>query len=356
MRASRIDRGGLSAPEGFDDILFGTTGLILVLLTWALTQIGIPEVSKEALDAMAAELEAAQKARSAAEQAAAQERAERATAEARNRSLEGDLGNKKRELESERRRRKRSEEAQIRADAARRRAEAAQKETEESLARAERAKSELEPKPCDVVIALDATKSQDEVLASLRDASVSLSEIGARLSPRFRVGVVVYNGDGVSSFPLTHIGRSQDGQPSEGMRSLIAFLGAVSIVGGAAQVEAALDAAYSMLRGAGALQTRQVVAVLGDVGPWEGGDDIYKIEPPDRESAVRALQKAQEFARVRPQSRLLALFTGKDSAVANKAETIGFFKQVAESAGSRGSYSDGVSQLSATLIEAVFGQ
>ena len=337
----RSVRAGFTAPEGFDDILFGTTGLILVLLTWALTQIGIPEVSKETLDAMAAELAAAQQARSRAEDTAARERGARAEAE--------------RQFASERRRREQSERAQAQAEAAQRRAEDARERAEEAEARAKREKNELEPKPCDVLIAIDTTASQAPAIDALQRAARSLSEIGARLSPRFRIGVVAYNGEGLVTFPLTEIGATSGGNPSTGMQQLQTFLDGLGTVSGTADVEGALKEALAKLDSVARSGTRQLLVLCGDVGPWESGE-LEVIESFDRESARRSVGFVRSFAERSDQNRVLALFSGQNSNAANKDETVVFFRDVARAAGDRGTYSDDVSQLSATLVEALFGQ
>lgn len=324
-----------------DDVALGTSGLLIVVLTVALAQIGIPEISKETLDAMAAEIAVAKETRRAAERAAAREKAARAE--------------KERELASERRRRKRAEAAEARAEQAMAQAETARKRAERAQAKAEKvAKNALEPKPCDVVITIDTTVSQADEIAALRSAALSLSEIGARLSPRFRIGVVAYNGEGFVSFPPTEIRASANGSSSEGMKKLQAYLDGLETVSGPADVEGGLKKAFEMLDGTSKPDFRQLMVLCGDAGPWEGGD-LKVIEPADRASAKHCVDLVREFGQRNEQNRVLALFTGQRRNLWNKGETIDFFREVAKAAGERGTYSADVSQLSATLVEALFG-
>lgn len=320
-----------SAVGGFDDILFGTCGLLVLVLTVALAQIGIPEVSRETLDAMAAELAAAQQDQRRAEEAAARERAARSAAET--------------ERDAERRRRESAERAQARADAARKRAERERDEAEEARARAERAKSELEPRPCDVMICFDTTKSQADELAAWQGMARTAAEIGARLSPRFRIGVVAFNGDELVTLPLADF----EGKTKERFQT---FLDGLEIITGAADVEGATQKAISMLDDARRPGSRQLLVMCGDVADETvvSGRVLY-----DAEGAERVVRLVSTFAASSAQNRVLAIYTGNES-TASRGKSVAVFKRVALSAAQRGTYSDDVTQLSATMIEALFGQ
>ncbi len=314
MSARRTSRSSLSMPEGFEDVLFGTTGLLTVMLVWALTQIGVPEVSKATLDAMSAALTSAQAQRDAAEEA----------------------------LKIETRHREASEESADRARQAKKAAQAA-------MEKAEQDRSDLEPKPCDLVLCFDRTASQNDVLDGVRTTAASLSEVGSRLSPRFRVGVVTYGGDGVTQFPLTEItSTSMTGQPSAGMQALRAHLDGLKTVTGEADVRGGMKAAAEMLRAGSNSNSRQLLTVLGDVGCWEMGSESENVRS--------AKGQVEAYTGGGPRNRVLSIFTGKDPEQAYRAEAIEFFKGVARWAGpSQGIYTDDISQLSASIVEALFG-
>jgi len=359
MKRLRPSSASLTALEGFDDILFGTTGLILVLLAWALTQIGIPEVSQGTLDAMAAELAAQQEARSAAEGDAAQQRAARAAAEA--------------DVDVERRRLAESEQARAQADAARRRAEDD----------ARRLNGELSPKPVSVVVVCDGTLSMQPVLLALQQAVLSLAEIGSRLSPSFELGIVVYRGKGHQQvLALTQVGRIEEGLQSPGMADLRRFMEAkdlrieiydfppgsevgtrtgkftmcsrMSALSGFAQVEDGVRAGIAMLSQKSE-DTRTVLILVGDVGTHELGDPD-RMEATDRESAKQIVDLVSSFTRTHPRARVWSVFAGDDvEELKLRDETVHFFQSVAAAAGGRGNYTDDLASLTAATVEAVFG-
>jgi len=355
-----------------EDLVLGTVGVVMLLLVLALAQIGVPEVSKDRLEAMASELAAAMGARDAAEKAAAQERAARAAADGRNSALEGELEGTKRELAG----------AQDARDAARRDAARSKELAAQNQKRADELKSALDPKPVSVVLVCDGTLSMGPVLLALRKAALSLADLGGWLSPRFALGIVVYRSKGnEQSFPLTEIAKSSGDRESTGKRALRRFMedkvrrvGVSTFAPGAekgtstgefdmvahmdplsgyADVEGGVRAGLAMLSKTPASE-RTVLILCGDVGTHEGGDP-ERIDPGDRESEARICREVASFAASHPNARVWSVFAGKD--VENlkfPQQSAAFFRNVAVAAGKRGTYSDDLSSLAGATVEAVF--
>lgn len=348
-----------------EDLVLGTVGVVMLLLVLALAQIGVPDVSKDKLEALRVAMTLAQQERSAAqrraavaETTAAQARAARALAEE--------------ELELERRRREGAEQARAQAEAARGRAEDD----------ARHLKGELSPKPVSVVVVCDGTLSMQPVLLALQKAILSLAEIGSRLSPRFELGLVVYRGKGYQhTLPLTVVGRTAGGRQSSGMAGLRHFMEAkdlrieifnfpsgsevgtptgrfdlcsrMSPLSGFAHAEDGVREGIAMLsqKPEG---TRSVLILVGDVGTHELGDP-NKLDAPDEASAARIQEMVRGFTRSHARGRVWSVFAGKDTGRQQfPTQSAAFFQSVAAAAGTRGSYSDDLSSLTAATVEAVF--
>lgn len=247
-----------------------------------------------------------------------------------------------------------------------------------------KAVSGLAPQPIDVVIAIDGTLSMRPVLATHETTARSVAEIGSRIAPRFRLGVVVYRSQkGTRVFPLTEIGATRDGQASNGMRQFNDFLTAKTIptrqmrdvppgseegtvtgettmsgnvepIGDPADIEHGVRLAVEMLLRDSATSTRRVLIVAGDVGPFELGSDPKGIDADDRasEDRIRGLFKTLTGGSM--DARVLALFTGKnDPSLRYRVETSAFFKSLAATAGKGGTYADDPSQITATVVAAM---
>lgn len=311
--------GADSSQASFNDLLFNSLGVFLLLLLAMMAMVGLPDVSLERL----AQAEEARK-QSDAELAATRQAAGRAAAE-----------------QDQIRKRLETELASTRANAARIAIE---------RDRAQASASALEPKRIAVAIAIDGTNSMAPTLKEQQSGALTVAEIGSRLSPRFQLGVVVYRDAArMAVFPLTEIGPSVNGQPSPGMAALRSFLTAhMEPIGAAADVEDGLGRAIAMLQGVPA-GTRRALCMLGDTGPWEGGA-IDVIEPQDRRSEERCVQTARAFA-AQPDTRVLTVFTGRNvTGLRHVPETVTFFNRLA---GNDGKYSEDTSHMTATVLEAL---
>lgn len=244
----------------------------------------------------------------------------------------------------------------------------------------------LQTKPVDVVLVLDGTSSMDPILQELATSVKSVAEIGSRLSPKFRLGIVIYRGkENIAIFPLTEIKQTVGGVPSEGMRSLTKFTDektkrltlyensknevAVTPLGKSemfsemkglfayADIEGGVRSGVSMLSQSNTQETRKVLILMGDIGPWESDGNPADISSTDQQSAARTVSLIKKFDRSNRFSKALMLFTGKNMLdIKHRAQTMDFFRSLAVSAGSGGSYSDDASAIAAAVIEAVVGK
>tara|TARA_R110000782_G_scaffold102483_5_gene189530 strand:- start:30421 stop:31611 length:1191 start_codon:yes stop_codon:yes gene_type:complete len=390
-------RSGHAEPTGItatlNDLLLNSMLVIVLILAIVVTAIGVPDVSAQVLrefqsraknlqalnEGLQEELSGESAARAAAEQA--RERAELAEQQAANQRAEAE-----RVAESARQQAERASRVAQQANHAKDQAQASASEAKRERDDAVKEAEGLRPKPVDVVLVIDGTESMDSILRELRTACKVVAEIGSRLSPRFRLGIVVYRGRGNSSiFPLTEITQTVNGRMSTGMQSLARFTDdetkRVSIVSGsrgdvggsptgqsmmvsemeglisAADVEFGLRSGVGLLDAASSQTNRQVLIVMGDVGPWEFDGRLDSISGNDRQSAQRALITVQRFVQSGPDRRVLALFTGSWTLdLKHKTESVRFFHDLAAQAASRGVYSDDTSQIAAAVVDAVVGQ
>lgn len=322
-----------ATDDGANDLFLGTIGVVLILFVVAVVQIGVPEVSRSELEAMAAELRDAWTERNAATARAAgqQQRAD---------SLE-------RSLADEQRRRERSERAASAAEARSARAEAAAE-------RAEEARKGLEFKPTDCVLVIDGTASMEPTLLALRTGVLTLSEIAARLTA-FRIGVVIYNGNGVSTYSLSGITPTEGGKEGAAMLALRRFMETAAVpVSGAADVEGGLSAALEMF-GPPRTGVRQQLVIAGDMGPWEIDGNGNEIHPDEERIARRVRESVHAFVRAGEGRSVLSLFTGKGTDIEHRDRTTEFLKSLT-TVGTRSSYSEDLSQLTAAVVASLFAQ
>jgi hypothetical protein len=311
-----------STQESLNDLLFNTLGILLLMLLAAFVLIGAPDVSAARLQQAAAALKA--------------------------------------------------REAEL-ADAESKLAQAASERDE-----AQDAVASLSPRPIDVVIACDGTLSMGPVLAELQTAVKTVAEIGSRLSPRFRLGVVIYrDAPGTHVFPLTVIGPPVAGVESAGMLALrqfteraeitvnladfqpgaetgkstgkTALVTRMSPISAYADVEGAIRRSVEML-GTASPDTRRVLVIMGDMGPWEGGNHLV-IEPADRDSAERTERLVRSLAGPDRDTRVLCLYSGRGLPMARLVpETSDFFRRLALAGG--GVYTEDTSRIAGSIVEA----
>ena len=363
---SRSEQDTVSAA--FIDLLMALLGIILLICMAALATIGVPDVSKAMLEAMEVRTQQAE------EQSQAMTTA--------NANLEGQVeqlemqvqqavaAQVSAEAEADDYKKRLSQEQTVRTTAERQAREAWQ-QIEKT--------ANLQTIPTDVVVVVDGTASMESALKSLRSAIKSIAEVGSRIAPKFRVGVVVYRSD-TTTLPLTEVEPTRYGKVSSGMRIIKAFLhekqrkvegisrstSAESGVGsGRTWYVSNMDAIASWANVAGGLRQglrhlsnspanhRKVLILVGDTGHWEEGI-LERIEPSERALAKQLCAEVRDFASTKRHFKLLTLNTGGEPGrTYNRAESAQFFKDLAAAAGEGGRYSDDTSQIAASVIEAV---
>ena len=253
----------------------------------------------------------------------------------------------------------------------------------DAVAKAEAVKKELATRPIDVVVAVDGTWSMRDRLRELETACQIIAEIGSRLSPRFRLGLVVYRDkEGTRTFGLTEITATVQGQPSAGMLAFEAFraaktLEAVKSRGGSgadgsgenfgepflvrnmAPLGGPADIAHGLQQGVELLDksvvdiaTTKLLVVVGDMGTFELGSNPDGIDAEDLRAA-ELVKGLMQSVRIRdPRVRVLTVFTGAGQAdLRHAAESRAFFQELADVGGGR--FTDDPSQIAATLVAAM---
>lgn len=249
---------------------------------------------------------------------------------------------------------------------------------------AEQAASDLKPKPVDLVIAVDGTSSMGATLGSIQRNIESAAEIAARLSPRFRLGIIVYRDQrNTHVFPLTEIKPTVKGAPSDGLKQLRKFLndrvlevwqtqGGRGETGGVVVGESRMvtrmeplralaDVEYGIKTGLGMLagqqhDQRKVLIVAGDVGPWEIVNENRYDDAADIDSHARVIRMAQQFGLESEQNRILSIYTGSANAADTQTfpqQAARFFKEFAAALNEKqGQYSEDAWQIASLAVEA----
>lgn len=258
-------------------------------------------------------------------------------------------------------------------------------EAEQKQKIAEENASRLQKKPVDLVIAVDGTSSMKSVLNSIQRDIETSAEIMARLSSRFRLGLVVYRNQSYTfKFPLTEIKPTHNGVQSEGKKKLHDFLhvedikasrmeGSQGEHGGGkiieniqvtkleplssdADVEYAVTESLSMLQAGPDANARRVLILAGDVGPWEKVNMDRYDDPSDIQAKNNVMGNIQRFASKSDLHRVWTIYTGPQYADQDHPfpkEAIAFFQSVANTAGEQqGRYLDDASQIAVIAVEA----
>lgn len=335
-RLSVRSRDGSSVV--FNDLLFNALAVFIVLIMVLLISIGVPDVSAS------------------------------------------DLENSKREAEEQAQEVSRISE-QLQEEQEQR--EMAERDRDRMAQEVVQARNDAKPRPIEVVLVVDGTNSMQPVLDELCTVALTVAEVGSRIAPRFRLGIIVYRDTaGTAVFPLTEIGPSHGDVRSPGMRELVKFIQAKTVkvslveggdgetggrpsgdtrmvskmaaVMGLADIESGVRRASAMLGASSEISARQVVVVMGDTGPWEMDGQRDSISLTDRRSGERIIDMVKTLGSSAREARMLTLFTGKNVAgLSHRAETIQFFRDLAAAKGSSGRYSDDASQILATVVEAM---
>lgn len=331
------DQSGGSFYESFSDLLFTTMAIFVLLMIVFLIQVNA------ASDAANQQTMEAQQLAASAEQ------------------LKADLD---------------------RTEQALRDAQQAAVEAQQAKENAERDANELKPKPIDLVIAIDGSSSMGPTLKEVQSTIQSAAAVGCRISPRFRIAVVIYR-DSQTKHVLgfTEIRSHKSGDNDRGMVALDQFLtekvvkvtrtvtkqpgvegsgtptGESYMVSRMEPLSAIVDFPQALAQVSDVLKqsdpnSKQVVIFIGDVGPWELGDAATYDERVDIEARVKSLAAMQTMAEQWPHLAVLTVFVASNARHDKISRS--FFEALAKEAGTdRGRFSDGMASVALTVVEAI---
>lgn len=202
----------------------------------------------------------------------------------------------------------------------------------------------------DLVWVIDGSASMSNAHKLARELIPYLIELGAGMTPGFRVGFVVYRGPGdMSIMNLTPMNPPIDGQPSYGTIAVHNFFdgsgqsagqGGLSSHppfarwGGAVDPESGIAEAVRMLeRGTG---DRKIMLILGDVGPIEL-DGSTVVSEGDKLACQSTVKFLKRFVESQDDARVVTVFTGQPLATDDSTKvSLAFFEEMADLAGDHG--------------------
>lgn len=233
------------------------------------------------------------------------------------------------------------------------------KETQESLSKAQ---GQLDTSALEIVVAIDRSGTMGEELKDLMRFIRSVSEFMPRITPNFRIGIIAYgdeDGDFSASedfeeFPLMEI-KPKEMDDGTSFNLVDRFISGIQPKSSLAPVAEALELALEWLqRSAAEAQGRQVLMLIGDVGPmetdWSGMNDY------SREEQVRAESLALKIGRwiqVSPQRSVLTFFSAHNPNDSNNADTQAFFEKIAIKSGQPENYKESTSDMVGALIAVI---
>lgn len=232
----------------------------------------------------------------------------------------------------------------------------------------------------DLVVAQDGSGSMLPAIESTKKLMSMTAELGARLTPRFALGAVVYrNTAGFSMFSPTRIERTPAGSvESAGMVSLRGFQEDATfdarVVEGASgddasrksgagkmvsqmtplashvDFEGGVRASLAMLE-QGNPKARKVLMIVGDMGTSES-DGAAGTSAEDAAAAERTIEMTRAFAQRYPDTRILAVYCG-GLTTPDRAETIDLFRRLAAVAGEHGVFTEDMAVMEPLVTQAM---
>ncbi|MBX3406672.1 MAG: hypothetical protein KF869_07905 [Phycisphaeraceae bacterium] len=232
----------------------------------------------------------------------------------------------------------------------------------------------------ELVFAQDGSGSMQPAIETTKKLMLMTVELGAKLTPRFELGVVVYrNADGSSIFPPTLIERvPAGGAVPAGMVTLRGFMEDptldVSILEDAdgespgrrtgerkkvsqmspltayVDVERGVRASLEMLE-RGNPKARKILLLVGDMGTAES-DGVPGMSAADGAAAERTVAMTRAFIQKYPDTRVLTVYCGTPR-TSNRSETVDLFKRLAALAGTRGVFTDDLAAMEPLVTQAM---
>ncbi len=279
--------------EAFSDIIFATMAIFVLLMTIFLVVVRVSDVPQQAepdiqttgADEIAACM--AQRFVIDEQQREREANAERAVAELSEeiRKMEADI-------------------------------EALNSETEALSARASQARPEVKDTPIEIAIALDKSNSMSREIDNLENAVLRLAQLLPLISEKVTISIVAYRRNGLgydasAYFPRRWIRPYKD-DGGASFNALRGFLAGQQAEAGAAPILEATQWALSTFTAAHP-KKRQVLMVLGDVGPYETPQGGVNTGAWGQARERQFTQVISQWVRASPKQRKLILhFSGLD--------------------------------------------
>ncbi len=240
-------------------------------------------------------------------------------------------------------RKARSEAEKARALTARSQKDAKAARQQSSLDRAV-LKSVVETVGVDLVFVIDLSQSWKSTQPRILETVRLISEVLPDMSAEVRIGLIGFREAVVHQQSLTQVlPNSIDGGRSQ--RQIARIVAGMQGKSARVDIERAIDHGMHYLQDRSTDGRMQLLVVIGDVGMEErNGDEVLDVD--EQADAKRLFARVKAWTGDHSHRRILTLFVG------DEADTLGqkFFTLLAQSAGTRGRYSDNHSHL---VIEAV---
>lgn len=231
--------------------------------------------------------------------------------------------------------------------------EALNSETQALSARASRARPEVKDTPIEIAIALDKSNSMAHEIDNLENAVLRLAQLLPLISEKVTISIVAYRNNSAGYDASAYFQRrwirpyQDDGGAS--LNALRRFLQAQQAEAGAAPILEATQWALSTFSAAHP-KKRQVLMVLGDVGPYETPRGGINMGAWGQTRARQFSALVSQWTRASPQQRKLILhFSGLDELNgwqrAKHRASRDLFQHTARSAGQPDAYRESIATM-----------
>ncbi|MDR7093838.1 vWA domain-containing protein [Hydrogenophaga laconesensis] len=211
-----------------------------------------------------------------------------------------------------------------------------------------------EPKPLELVVAIDGSGSMGAALKTLQFAIGTIGETMPMIASSVHVGIVIYR-DAASTavFPVTKIEREEvDGGRS--LALLNQFAQTMVPQPARADLAHAVRSATAMFGPpSGGEPRKRTLMVAGDVGPYEIGDFMNEAG----ESEIHRV--LTEWKRNNSEASVIAVYTGSDQSdewiVGHRERTLKLFREMAVIGGDASNFSPHDRKLFPLLLKGILG-
>lgn len=220
------------------------------------------------------------------------------------------------------------------------------KELEEQSNQIEELQDAIETKALELVIAIDVSGSMQPSIDILKTVLIELATELPNITNEFKLGIVAYR-DSIIEFPIQQIQSDKvDGGAS--IASLNRFLTNLNAKSGYADIKGGLLKAIDYLRQHGSENGRKTIALIGDMGPYEYGDNHGVIDRNEMQIENEIYESIRNYEGMYEKASFLSIYTGKLALNQNSGvqahplapQIMNFFKKSAEMSGENGRYTD----------------